>query len=145
MGWKVFLLASAFPVVPLVVAFIFFLPESPRYLINVPGNEDKVVQILKDIAKTNNKTLSPFTIKNSVDENKKVKVTSPIVQKKNFPFNIFSEIFSKIKELFETKEKAKSTVIILSFWFSIVTLYYGVKIVFFYSFLQLFQLFFFLD
>ena len=72
-GWRFLAYMTAVPVVLSLLTTLYFLPESPRWLLE-QGKVAEAEQVIRLAARRNNQTLEPFRLK-EVSEKDKVKVT----------------------------------------------------------------------
>ncbi|UJR30979.1 hypothetical protein I4U23_018491 [Adineta vaga] len=100
-GWRLFTLLCALPSV-IIVLFIYFIPESPRYYV-ASGQHEKAEDVLKKIATINNRSLP---------EGKLMDVEAE------------SECGS-LKQLFHM-EYRKTTILLAYMWFAACFGYYGI-------------------
>lgn len=99
-GWRFLIAASALPSF-LTLFFIWFLPESARYLLSA-GKTSEVHKVLEQIAKTNRSSVPKGVL---------------VQHKMSTP--------GRFKDLFH-KDYARTTLHLLTIWFGVAFVYYGV-------------------
>jgi len=129
-AWKSLQLAISIPCVLLGI-FYWTIPESPRWLV-AEGRLDEAIAILKNGAKTNNKTLPPdeelmemltAIAADDEDAQKEEKVEVELSASQKF-LSVFEEIFVLVK----TPEMRKRTLNIFFSWLIVAMVYYGLSL-----------------
>eukprot|EP00095_Tigriopus_kingsejongensis_P005178 maker-scaffold237_size242172-snap-gene-1.35 protein:Tk05178 transcript:maker-scaffold237_size242172-snap-gene-1.35-mRNA-1 annotation:"sugar transporter" len=124
--WTTLQLTISLPCV-LLVTYYWFVPESPRWLIQV-GNFKEALRILKEGAKTNGNTLPPDEevlammqkFKTQEDEIKHETDEKTTKEK-------LYEVFKELIILVETPEMRKRTLNIFYSWLVVAMVYYGLS------------------
>jgi MFS family permease len=110
----------------LLILFVLFLPESPKYLIDRRKNKELEIMMMQ-IARFNRKV---FTISSDVKENNgEMKINGDDNEAKSIEKNDESSEEKTILTLiFKTKGELKKIIFISFIWFSLSMTYYGVSL-----------------
>jgi len=66
-GWRELAYLTAAPILLACVAGVFFLPESPRWLLT-QGRKEEAVQVILDAARVNGVEMEPFVLEDDAEE-----------------------------------------------------------------------------
>lgn len=124
--WTTLQLTISLPCV-LLATYYWFVPESPRWLIQT-GNFKEALRILKEGAKTNGNTLPPDDELLEMMENLKVQEDEikHEVEEKTTKEKLY-EVFKELIILVETPEMRKRTLNIFYSWLVVAMVYYGLS------------------
>lgn len=125
--WQSLQLAISIPCI-LLASFYWFVPESPRWLM-AEGRFDEALKILKDGAKTNNRTLPPDdellemmkSIAEEEEEQHQVEEVEMTMSER------IQSVFKEIIVLVATPEMRKRTLNIFYSWLIVAMVYYGLS------------------
>ncbi|XP_076034212.1 organic cation transporter protein-like isoform X2 [Oratosquilla oratoria] len=110
------------------ITYYWTLPESPRWLI-LRGRYSEVIKLLKKIARWNKRELPSDEKLLKMLKNINLKVEENQHAQKNISKNLVTRAFDQLKELFNSKTRARRTIVMLLCWYATAFVYYGISLI----------------
>lgn len=115
--WRLFIIVCGLPGFITSIALIF-LPESPKFVFNILGDQSRVIKILEKMNRWNNGSISNLNALEILEESESIENRQRILANKNSRFPLIKSVWSQTAPLFQTSH-LRSTLLICSIQFGI--------------------------
>lgn len=115
--WRLFIIVCSIPGFITSIALIF-LPESPKFVFNVLGDQSRAIEILEQTNRWNNGRDSNMNVFEILEDRESIENRQRILAHKNSRFPLLKSIWTQTAPLFRTSH-LRSTLLICSIQFGI--------------------------
>lgn len=115
--WRLFIIVCGIPGFITSIA-LFFLPESPKFVFNILGDERRAIEILEQMNRWNNGQGSNLNVFNIREETESIENRRRILANKNSRFPLLKSVWTQTAPLFQTSH-LRSTLLICTIQFGI--------------------------